>query len=75
MCAIELDRIADLRARLWAEMNGRPDPKDPSKIRKPKLQGHGRLIDSAIRLSRHEAMILGRDVQPRDALAAAVHNV
>jgi hypothetical protein len=34
----------------------------------------GDLIDSAIRLSRHEAMILGMDVQPRDALAAAVHS-
>jgi hypothetical protein len=34
----------------------------------------GDLIDSAIRLSRHEAMILGMDVQPRDALAAAAHN-
>jgi hypothetical protein len=35
---IELERIADLRTRLWAEMNGRPDPKlpdDESKIRKP----------------------------------------
>jgi hypothetical protein len=32
---IELERIADLRARLWAEMNGRPGPKDPCKIRKP----------------------------------------
>jgi hypothetical protein len=38
----------------------------------PKVMGD--LIDSAIRLSRHEAMILGMDVQPRDALAAAVHN-
>jgi len=34
----------------------------------------GDLIDSAIRLSRHDAMILAMDVQPRDALAAAVHN-
>jgi hypothetical protein len=32
------------------------------------------LIDSAIRLSQHEAMILGMDVQPRDALEAAEHN-
>jgi hypothetical protein len=74
---IELERIADLRARLWAEMNGRHDPKfpdDESKIRKPSPKVMGDLIDSAIRLSRHEAMILGRDVQPRDALAAAVHN-
>ena len=74
---IELERIADLRTRLWAEMNGRPDPKfpdDESKIRKPSPKVMGDLIDSAIRLSRHEAMILGRDVQPRDALAAAVHN-
>jgi hypothetical protein len=34
----------------------------------------GDLIDSAIRLSRLEAMILGMDVQPRAALAAAMHN-
>jgi hypothetical protein len=36
--AIERERIADLRARLWAEMNGRPDPNfpdDESEIRKP----------------------------------------
>jgi hypothetical protein len=38
----------------------------------PKVMGD--LIDSAIRLSRHEAMILGMDVQPWDALAAAVQN-
>src|SRR5580704_14873965 len=29
---IECERIADLRARLYAEMDGRPDPKDPSKL-------------------------------------------
>jgi hypothetical protein len=71
---IERERIADLRTRLWAEMNGRPDPKDPSKIRKPSPKVMGDLIDSAIRLSPLGAMILGMDVQPRDALAAAVHN-
>jgi hypothetical protein len=72
--AIELERIADLRTRLWAEMNGRPDPKNPSIIRKPSPQSMANLIESAIKLSRHEAMILWMDVQPRHALAAAVHN-
>jgi hypothetical protein len=71
---IELERIADLPVRLWAEMNGRPDPKDPSIIRKPSPKVMGDLVDSAIRLSRHEAMILGMDAQPRDASATAVHN-
>jgi hypothetical protein len=28
MRAIEWEPVADLRSRLWAEMNGRPDPKD-----------------------------------------------
>jgi hypothetical protein len=74
MRKIECERIADLRARLWAEMNGRPDSNDPSIIRKPSPKVMGDLIDSAIRLSQHEAMILGMDVQPRDALAAAVHS-
>jgi hypothetical protein len=58
-------------------MNGRPDPKfpdDESKIRKPSPKVMGDLIDSAIRLSRHEAMILGMDVQPRTGLAIAVQN-
>jgi hypothetical protein len=35
----------------------------------------GDLIDSAIRLSRHEAMVFGMDVQRRDALSAAVQTV
>jgi hypothetical protein len=34
----------------------------------------GDLIDSAIRLSRHEEMILGMDVQPKDGIAV-VHGL
>jgi hypothetical protein len=56
---------------------GRPDPKDSSIIRKrsPKGDGQfGNLIDCAIRLSRHEAMILGMDVPLRDASSSAEYN-
>jgi hypothetical protein len=74
MRAIERERIADLRTRPWAEMNGRPEPKGFSIIRKPGSKVMGDLIDSAIRLRRHEAMIFGMDVPTREALDEAVHN-
>jgi hypothetical protein len=57
---VERERIADQRARLYAKI----DSKQPE----PDAYMTARLIDSLIRLGRHEAMILGMDVQPKDGV-------
>src|SRR5258708_38232215 len=61
---LEAERIADLRQRLWSELAGRPDPKDPQKIIRPDPATVGALIGQAIKLARHEASIFGMVVKP-----------
>jgi hypothetical protein len=56
----ECERIADARARIYKKL----DSKQPE----PDAYMTARLIDSLIRLGRHEAMILGMDVQPKDSV-------
>jgi hypothetical protein len=73
MRKIEAERIADLRRRIWAELAGRPDPKfpnDPTKTIRPSPGRVIRLIDTAINLSRHEALLFGL-YAPRKAQAVS----
>ena len=61
MRKLEAERIPDLRQRLWSELGGRPDPNDPTKTIRPAPEVVISLVNRAVRLSRHEAMIFGMD--------------
>src|SRR5258708_269235 len=69
---LELERIADLRQRLWAELAGKPDPDDPTRIIRPEGEALATLINAAVKLSRHEAMVLGLDAPTRNEVLASV---
>ena len=62
--ALEAERIADLRQRIWSELAGRADPNDPQKTIRPDPATVVALIGQAIRLAHHEASIFGMVVQP-----------
>src|SRR5580700_2718967 len=47
---LEAERIADLRQRIWSELAGRPDPKNPSQTIRPDPGTIADLTRTAIRL-------------------------
>jgi hypothetical protein len=60
--SIETLRLADLRRRLYAELNSRPDPRfpgDPTKVVLPSIRRELRLIDSLVKIGQHEAQLFG----------------
>jgi hypothetical protein len=59
MRKLEGERIADLRQRVWSELAGRPG-KDGQTV-KPEPDLVVDLIDKALKISRHEAMVFGYD--------------
>jgi len=69
---LEMERIADLRQRIWAELAGKPDPNDPTKTIRPEGEALAALINAAIRLSRHEAMVTGLDAPAKNDVVATV---
>jgi hypothetical protein len=69
---LEAERIADLRQRLWIDLAGKPDPDDPTRIIRPEGETLATLINAAVRLSRHEAMVLGLDAPAKNEIVASV---
>jgi hypothetical protein len=69
---LEAERIADLRQRIWTDLAGKPDPDDPTKIIRPEGETLATLVNAAIRLSRHEAMVLGLDAPTKNEILASV---
>jgi hypothetical protein len=69
---LELERIADLRQRLWTALAGKPDPNDPTKMIRPEGETLATLINAATRLSRHEAMVVGLDAGTKSEFVASV---
>jgi hypothetical protein len=69
---LEAERIADLRQRLWTDLAGKPDPNDPKKTIRPEGETLATLVNAAIRLSRHEAMVFGLDTASKNELVASV---
>ena len=74
MRKLEGERIADLRQRIWSELAGRPNPKDPQKTVRPDPEIVATLVGQAIKLARHEAFIFGMGTQP-DVPAVNILNV
>jgi hypothetical protein len=71
MRKLEGERIADLRQRVWSELAGRPG-KDGQTV-KPEPDLVVDLIDKALKISRHEAMVFGLDAPTKaQVLSAAV---
>jgi hypothetical protein len=70
MRKLEAERIADLRQRIWSELAGRPDPSDPNRTLRPSPERLADLVRTALRISRHEAMVFGLDAPTKlEALA------
>jgi hypothetical protein len=69
---LEVERIADLRSRIWSRLAGRPDPNDPTKMIQPNNEELVALVNQAIRLGRHEALLLGLDPPSKAAVVPAV---
>lgn len=69
---LETERIADMRQRLWSEMAGRPDPADPTKTIRPDPGTVRELIDSAIKVGRHEAAIFGMDAPNKSEMVGTI---
>ena len=69
---LEAERIADLRQRLWTELAGKPDPNDPTKMIRPEGETLATLVTTAIRVSRHDAMLHGLDAATKNELVASV---
>jgi hypothetical protein len=71
---LEAERIADLRQRIWSELAGRPDPNDPTKTIRPDPATIADLTRTAIRLSRHEAILFGMDEPSRAQVVSHFSN-
>jgi transposase len=69
---LEAERIADLRQRLWGDLAGKPDPNDQNKMIRPEGETLATLVNAAIRLSRHEAMISGLDAPTKSEVLASM---
>jgi hypothetical protein len=65
-------RLSDLRQRLWSDLAGKPDPNDPTKTIRPEGETLATLINAALRISRHEAMVFGLDAPTKSEVMAAV---
>ena len=61
-----------LRQRLWADLAGKADSKDPTRIIRPEGEALATLINAAVRLSRHEAMVLGLVAPAKNEIVASV---
>ena len=69
---LEAERIADLRQRIWAELAGRPDPNNPTQTIRPAPEPRVvDLVDKAIKIARHEAMMFGADGPTRSQTVLA----
>jgi hypothetical protein len=71
MRKLEAERIADLRQRIWSELAGRPDPADPNRTLRPDPETLADLVRTAIRISRHEALVFGLDAPSKAEVVAA----
>jgi len=69
---LEAQRIADLRQRLWGDLAGKPNPDDSNKMIRPEGETLATLVNAAIRVSRHEAMIFGLDAPTKSEVLASV---
>jgi hypothetical protein len=77
---LEDERIAEMRARCWTELSGRevrrPDPENPGKYititERPDTEAVTSLINTLVRLSRHEAMLHGLDAPTKVEANAAI---
>ena len=47
-----------LRQRLWSDLAGKPDPKDPTKTIRPEGETLATLINAALRISQRESMVV-----------------
>jgi hypothetical protein len=53
--------IANLSSHSTADLAGKPSHEDPNKVIRPEGQTLATLVNAAIRLSRHEAIVYGLD--------------
>jgi len=70
MRKMEGERITDMRRRIWSELAGRPDPVDPTKTIRPGPSLMMEILDRAVKVGRHEAMIFGLDEPARSDVSA-----
>jgi hypothetical protein len=70
MRKLEAERIADLRQRIWARLAGQTD-KEGRPI-PPDNEDLVLLINQAVRLSRHEAMIFGLDAPSKTEVHSSI---
>jgi hypothetical protein len=72
MRQVEAERIADLRQRLWGDLAGKPDSDVRNMTIRPEGETLATLVNAAIRLSRHEAMMFGLDAPTKSEVLASV---
>ena len=68
MRKLEGERIAELRQRVWTDLAGKPDPKDPTRTVRPEGETLATLIGAAMRLSQREAALFGLDAPTKSAI-------
>ena len=64
---LEGERITDLRRRIWSELAGRADAEGNTVRPEPELVVD--LVDRAIKLGRHEALIFGYDAPTKQVVS------
>ena len=69
---LETERIADLRQRLWNDLAGKADPADPKKTLRPEGETLATLINAALRIARHEAMVFGLDAPSKSEVVGSI---
>jgi hypothetical protein len=65
------ERIAAMRQKIWGELAGRPDPNDRTKTI-PSDIPVTELIDRALKIDRHEAVLFGLDAPSKQQVASTV---
>ena len=69
---LEGERITDLRRRIWSELAGRADEQGNTIRPEPELVVD--LVDRAIKLGRHEALIFGYDAPSKAQVVSQFSN-
>ena len=65
------ERIQQMRQKIWSEMAGRRDPNDPNRTI-PSNIPITELVDRAVRIDRHEAMLFGLDAPTKSDVLTRV---